>query len=73
MNKSKEAYLQYRERARELYARGEVIHGEQHGTNIVLEEVTVPQHAHVSICEDGAFVEAIVWVPASKFNRPEQS
>lgn len=70
IDNSKERYLQFRDRARELYARCAVMHGEQFGTNIILEDVSIPLHANVQIGEGGAFVEAIVWVPNEKFDRP---
>ncbi len=54
----KERYLRYRERARELYT-------EEHDA-MNRRSITVTQHAQVSVCEDGAFVEATVWVPASE-------
>ena len=69
-DETKRLYLQYRDRARELYSRGALFHGEQHDTNEIGESVTVGVHAHVQLCEDGAFVEAIVWVPVSKQERP---
>jgi len=68
---SKEAYRQYRERAQELYNTYSVVHGDGHGTNEILHEVKVPHHANVQICDGGAFVEAVVWVPKSKFHRPQ--
>jgi hypothetical protein len=71
IDKSKETYQQYRERARELYGTCAVYHAAQHGRNLLVEEITVPLQANVQICEGGAFVEAIVWVPESKLQRPE--
>jgi hypothetical protein len=70
IDNSKETYLQYRIRARELYERGAVFHGESFGTNEVVESISVPEHANVQVCDEGAFVEAIVWVPKNKLQRP---
>jgi hypothetical protein len=71
VERSKRTYEQYRQRARDLYERVAVIHGETHGSNILLDEIKIAEHANVQITEDGAFVEAIVWVPKEKFERPE--
>ncbi len=46
---TKEQYQNYRETAREILA------DNSHG-------VTVSEHANVQVCEDGAFVECVVWV-----------
>lgn len=32
----------------------------------------VPLHANVQPCEDGAYVEAVVWVPQSELLKPEE-
>jgi len=29
-----------------------------------IPEIAVPTHAHVAVCEGGAFVECVVWVPS---------
>lgn len=69
INKTKETYLKYRDRARDLYEHGAVAHGDRFGSNKLLEQVTIPINACVQICEDGAFVDAVVWVPAEKLER----
>lgn len=58
----KQQYLRYRERARELYEEAAVLH-EPH---YVHRSITVSLNANVQMCEDGAFVEAVVWVPRDK-------
>ena len=73
IDRSQNTYQQYRERARDLYERSSVQHGDAFGARDVLESVSVPLHAHVAVCEDGAFVAAVVWVPAAKLQRPESA
>jgi len=48
----KARYLAYREAAREIFR----LH----------RGVTIPEHATVQMVEDGAFVEAVVWVPRER-------
>lgn len=55
----KRRYLAYRERAKALYERCAV----QHEPYQLCEEIKIPTHATVQMVEDGAFVEAVVWVP----------
>lgn len=55
-DETKNAYLAYREKAREMLS-DILIEG---------EHVKVSQHANVQIAEDGAFVECTVWVPKGK-------
>ena len=54
---SKERYLRYRVVARNLF--------EDVG-KIESEYIKIPSHANVQIWEDGAYVEAVVWVPKEK-------
>jgi hypothetical protein len=63
IDRSKATYDRYRSRARDVYSHVAVTHGERFGTNTIHVEIKVPEHANVQLCEDGAFVEAIVWVP----------
>lgn len=66
---SKERYLQFRERAREIYTYASVIESDGHNKSVVISQLTVPLHANVQICEGGAFVEAIVWVPNERLEK----
>lgn len=54
IDKSKETYDRYRDKARFLYQDVGKIHS---------ENIRVPLHANVQITDEGAFVEAVVWVP----------
>ena len=60
IDKSKELYLSYRDKAKELYNEFSAVEAK------VQRQLSVPLNANVVICEDGAFVEAVVWVPRSK-------
>lgn len=53
----KAQYTAFRAKARELFEDvGEI--GSEH--------ISIPTHANVQVVRDGAYVEAIVWVPAEK-------
>ena len=54
---SKERYLRYRVVARNLF--------EDVG-KIESKHIKIPIHANVQMCEDGAFVDAVVWIPKEK-------
>lgn len=64
IDKSKEAYHAYRQRAGSLYESIDVSFDSPHA----MKAIHIPTHANVQICEDGAFVEAIVWVPKEEIN-----
>jgi hypothetical protein len=66
IDKSKEIYKAYRDRARDLYETAAV----SHDPHYIHESISVPQFANVQIVENGAFVEAIVWVPKEKLDVP---
>lgn len=57
---SKETYQRYQTIARKLYARRHRRKG------AVVDEVRVPLNANVQVTDEGAFVEAVVWVPKEK-------
>lgn len=56
--RDKQTYLRYRERAREIYRFDDPDDPDR--------IVKIPLQANVQMCEGGAFVEAMVWVPEKK-------
>ena len=52
-HETKRLYLAYRAKARELFEDDD-------------KWIKVSDHANVQMTEDGAFVEAVVWVPKEK-------
>lgn len=57
----KASHERYRERAIEL------LHGiSLSGHDLPPMPITVSEHAHVHVCEGGAFVEVNVWIPEEK-------
>ena len=56
-HETKQLYLAYRNKARELF---------QDVGPVESHDISVAQNANVQITADGAFVEVVVWVPKEK-------
>lgn len=64
-DEQKRTYRAYRERARDLFEKFGV-----DGDGDIIKVVRIAEYANVQLCQDGAYVEAVVWVPASALLPP---
>ena len=62
-SESKTQYRGYRTIAREMYQDFSKMDGK------LYRSIEIPEHATVHFTEDGAFIEAVVWVPVSELKR----